>query len=163
KGTLFFTHDFHQIDSCPVSANSATCTPTPFLDTGSSPTSYPAHLTTNGDLLYFVKESGSSRIIQACPTSGCTVTGYPKSGLDSPAILNGVPVAGLVVTDTNLYVSSFTGGIFKFTMTSAEAAAPQSGAQAVGSNYGTGGLDTDGKSLFWAESDGRIQTCALPE
>jgi len=158
---LFFTHDFHLIDSCAVSASPG-CTATNFVDVGAS--TYPAHLRVNGSRLYWVSEAASARKVQVCPVAGCTA-GYPKTILDSAnaALLNGVAIAGLAVTSTNLYLASFTGGIFRFDMSDAETVDAASGVQATGSNYGTGELDVDGTSLLWGElNDARLRTCITP-
>ena len=158
---LFFTHDFHLIDTCAVSASPG-CTAANFVDVGAS--SYPAHLKVNGSMLYWVSEAGSARRIQVCPTAGCSA-GYPKTILDSAnaAMLNGVAVAGLALTSTNLYVASFTGGIFRFDMSNAETVNAASGTQATGSNYGTSELDVDGTHLLWGEQmDARLRTCTTP-
>lgn len=155
---LFFTQNFRLIDTCAVSASPG-CTATTFLDVGES--TFPSHLRVNGDNLYWVSEAASARKIQVCPTTGCSA-GYPKTILDSAdaPLLNGVPVAGLTMTSTHLYVASFTGGILRFDMGGPESVEAASGVEATGSNYGTGGLDTDGASLFWGElHDNRLRTC----
>jgi hypothetical protein len=149
------------IDSCAVSASPG-CTPANFVDVGAS--TYPAHLHVNGKLLYWVSEAASARKVQVCPTAGCSA-GYPKTILDSAnaALLNGVAVAGLEITSTNLYVASFTGGILRFSMTDPETVDAASGAQATGSNYGTSELALDGTSLLWGEqNDARLRTCTTP-
>lgn len=159
---LFFTHDFHLIDSCAVS-ESPGCTATTFLDVGQS--TYPSHLRVSGDMLYWLSEAASARKIQVCPTAGCSGE-YPKTILDSAdaPLLNGVAVSGLAMTDTNLYIASYTGGIFSFDMSDAETVDAGSGVQAAGSNYGTGGLAVDGASLLWAElNDARLRTCTTPD
>ena len=160
--TLFFTHDFRMIDSCAVSASPG-CAATTFVDVGAS--TYPAHLRVNGDMLYWVSEAASARKVQVCPTTGCSA-GYPKTILDSgnAAQLNGVAIAGLAMTSTNLYLASFTGGIFRFDMSDPETVDAASGAQATATNYGTSELDLDGTSLLWGEqNDARLRTCTTPK
>lgn len=157
---LFFTHDFRMIDTCATSVSP--CAPTSFLDVGAS--SYPAHLRVSGTRLYWVSETGSARKVQVCPISGCSA-GYPKTILDSANApsFNGVPVAGMAMTGTNLFIASFTGGILRFTMSDPETVDAGSGAQATGSNYGTSGLELDGNNLLWGElNDSRVRTCVAP-
>jgi hypothetical protein len=156
---LFFTHDFHLIDTCAVSASPG-CTATTFLDVG--PNTYPAHLRVDGDNLYWVSEAGNARKVQMCPTAGCSSPTTILDSADAP-LFSGVAVAGLLLTSTNLYIASFTGGILRFDMSDPETVDAASGVQAAGSNYGTGELAIDGTSLFWGEiNDGRVRTCETP-
>lgn len=158
---LFFTRDFHLIQSCPVSASPG-CTDTTFADIGAN--TYPAHLKVNGDNLYWISEVGSARKIQTCPLTGCS-EGYPKTILDSAdaALLQSVAISGIALTSTHLYVASFTGGVLRFDMTGPETVNALSGVEATGSAYGTGELAVDGQSLYWGElNDNRVRTCSMP-
>jgi hypothetical protein len=158
---LFFTRDFHLIQTCAVSASPG-CTPTTFTDIGAS--TYPAHLRVFGDNVYWMSEVGQARKIQTCPTAGCS-DGYPKTILDSAdaALFHNVPVSGLEVTNTNLYIASFLGGILRFDMSDAETVNAASGVEATPSAYGTGELAIVGDTMYWGElNDARVRSCALP-
>src|SRR5207342_289099 len=118
----------------------------PFLDVGAS--SYPSQLTVKNDRLYWTSQEGDVRRVQVCPTSGCT-TGYPKTILDSTnaSILTGVGTSGLVLSDGYLFIQSYVGPIFRFTLTGPESVDAASGAQVGNGGYGGGGTALDGNSL----------------
>jgi hypothetical protein len=162
-GTLFWTNSFRAIMTCTVAADGA-CAGTMFTDLGTAPTAYPAHLFVHGTRLYWVAENTQARLVQVCPLAGCTA-GYPKTVFTSAAgsPLHGVPVAGLAVDATSLYLTSFTGGVFRVTLTDPETAAAASAAQLTPSAYGTSELDLDGTVLRWGLlNDGKVAECTLP-
>ena len=152
-GTLFVATDYRNVKSCDVNA----CTLTTFLDVGAN--SYPAHLVVANNRVYWVSEAGASRRIQACPLAGC---GAGPTAVYSGAELDGVPVSGLAVDASNLYVSSFTGGLWRVPLSNPDTASGPA-ASLLGSAYGTGGLLVDGTTLGWAESiDNKVMICTLP-
>jgi hypothetical protein len=162
-GTLFWTNSFRAIMSCAVAADGA-CAGTMFTDLGTAPTTYPAHLFVYGTRLYWVSENAQARLVQVCPLAGCTA-GYPKTVLTSAAgsPIHNIPVTGLAVDATNLYLASFTGGIFRVTLTDPETATLASATQLSPSAYGTSELDLDGTTLRWGLlNDGTIAQCTLP-
>ncbi len=158
QDTLYVANNYRYISSCSLSAGS--CSLTQVTDVGAS--SYPAHLWVANDRLYWISESGSSRRIQVCPLTGCS-SGYPKF-LYQGTVLDGLPISGLTVDATHAYVSSYTGGIFRITLTDAETANAATASQISPSGYGTGGLDLQGATLRWANvKDGILQTCTVPD
>lgn len=164
KGKVYWTHDFRYVASC-ADPGSGTCTGTTFADLGESgDVKYPAHLIVANDRLYWIAESGSARLVQTCPLAGCS-DGYPKTIFksESGSPLYSLPVAGLAVSASDVYVSVFTGGIFRIALTGPEAADAASITQLQPSAYGTSELDLDGTTLRWGLSgDGKIQQCTAP-
>jgi hypothetical protein len=162
-GSLFWTNGFRAIMTCVVAADGA-CAGTMFADLGTAPTPYPAHLFVYGTRLYWVSENAQARLVQVCPLAGCTA-GYPKTVLTSAAgsPIHNIPVAGLAVDATSVYLASFTGGIFRVTLTDPETATLASATQLSSSAYGTSELDLDGTTLRWGLlNDGKVAQCALP-
>lgn len=164
NGTVYWTHDFRYVASC-ADPGSGTCTGTTFVDLGEAgDVKYPAHLTVANDRLYWIAESGSARLVQTCPLAGCSA-GYPKTVFESESgsPLYSLPAAGLAVSASDIYVSVFTGGIFRIALTGPEVADAASTTQLQPSAYGTSELDLDGTTLRWGLSgDGKIQQCTLP-
>lgn len=150
--TLFVTTDFRNVKSCDVTA----CTLTTFTDVGAN--SFPAHLAVANNRVYWMSEAGASRRIQACPLTGC---GSGPTTVYGGAELDGLFVSGVAVDASAVYVSIFTGGVWRIPLSN-----PDTGGAAVsvtGSNYGTGGLVVDGSTLGWAEAnDNRVMACTLP-
>jgi hypothetical protein len=150
--TLFVTTDFRNVKSCDVTS----CTLSTFVDVGAN--SYPAHLAVANNRVYWMSESGASRRIQACPLTGC---GAGPTLVYGGAELDGLFISGVAVDASAVYVSIFTGGVWRIPLSN-----PDTGGAAVsvtGSNYGTGGLVVDGSTLGWAEAnDNRVMACTLP-
>lgn len=156
SGTLWVTADFRILKTCPLGG---TCTLAQQADLGAN--SYPAHLWVANNRVYFVWESGASRRIGVCPIAGCS-TGYPKVVYQGTE-LNSLAVSGLVVTSTDAYVSSYTGGIYRVPLTDPETAVATGTLQTVGTGYGTGGLDLDGTTARWTNVvNGTVESCTLP-
>lgn len=152
-GTLYATTDFRNVKSCAV----ASCTLTQLIDVGAN--SYPAHLAVANNRLYWMSESGPSRRIQACPLAGC---GAGPTAVYSGAELDGLAVSGVAVDASAVYVSVFTGGVWRIPLSNPDTASGPA-VSLTGSAYGTGGLAVDGTTLGWAEaSDNRVTTCVLP-
>lgn len=151
-GTLFVTTDFRNVKSCDVAA----CTLTTFVDVGAN--SFPAHLAIANNRVYWASEAGASRRIQACPLTGC---GAGITTVYAGAELDGLAVSGVSVDASAVYVSIFTGGVWRIPLSN-----PDTGGAAVsvtGSNYGTGAVVVDGTTLGWAEAnDNRVMACTLP-
>lgn len=156
NGTLWLSTDFRNLKTC---ALGGTCTLAVAADLGAN--SYPAHLSVANSRMYFLWESGASRRIGVCPLAGCT-TGYPKVVYQGTE-LDGLAVSGLGVTATDAYVSSYTGGIYRVPLTDPETAVATGTAQAVGTGFGTGGLEVDGATARWTNvTTGDLESCALP-
>ncbi len=156
QGTLFVGNGFRYISSCSLAG---ACTLSPFVDVGAN--SYPTALVVSGSRLYWISESGASRRIQVCPLAGCTA-GYPKFVYQG-TLLDGVPVSGFVINTTDVYVTSFTGAVFRIPLTDNETADVASATQISPSAYGTGGLDLDGNTLRWANGvAGKLESCTTP-
>jgi hypothetical protein len=161
SGTIYFTNGFRYLSSCAVGSGGA-CAPTQFADLGNN--SYPAHLWVSGTRLYWIAENAQARIIATCPLAGCSA-GYPKTVYtSSPGMLiHNAPIAGLGVNATDAYVTSFTGGVFRFTLTDPETAAAGDGTLVQKSPYQTSGLDLDGTTLRWGLlADGKMMQCTAP-
>jgi hypothetical protein len=162
--SAYWTNGFRYLMTCTVGANGACLgAPTQFADLGG--TVYPAHLSVQGTRLYWVLEQGSSRVLETCPLTGCSA-GYPKSVYASAAgaPFDGAPLAGLALDDTHAYVASFTGGLFRVTLTDPETSDAASATKLQDTPYATGELDRDGTTLrFGVLGDGRIAQCAAPD
>lgn len=153
NGTLYLTTDFQNVKRCDVT----NCTLTTFAAPGAN--TYPAHLVVANGYLYWMAEAGPSRRIQACPLSGC---GAGPTGVYTGAELDGVPVSGVAVDASAVYVASFTGGLWRIPLSGPDTASGPA-VNLSGSAYGTGGLVVDGTTLAWAESnDNRVRACSLP-
>jgi hypothetical protein len=149
--TLFATTNFNEVSSCTLPS----CTLAQFVSTGAN--SYPAHLAVANGTLYWLAENGANKEIHACALSGCASPTVLYSGTAWSSS------SGLAAGATDLYISSFTGGIFHVPLTSATVADTANITQLSGSAYGTGGLILDGSTLKWAEgNDGLVRTCTLP-
>lgn len=149
--TLFATTNFNEVSSCTLPS----CTLAQFVSTGAN--TYPAHLAVANGTLYWLAENGANKEIHACALTGCA----------SPTVLYSGTAwsysSGLAAGPTDLYVSSFTGGVFHVPLTSALVADTANIAQLSGSAYGTGGLLLDGSTLKWAEAnDNLVRSCTLP-
>lgn len=164
NGTAYWTNGFRYIMSCPVGSNGAcTGTPAQMADLGGQV--YPAHLWVSGANLYFISENGSSRIIDTCPLTGCS-TGYPKAVFTSSAGVpfDNAPLAGLAVDSSYAYIASFTGGLFRVTLTGAESADPASAVKLADTPYTTSEIDLDGTTLRVAVAgENRVAACATPD
>ncbi|KFA90019.1 hypothetical protein Q664_31025 [Archangium violaceum Cb vi76] len=158
RGMLWVTTDFRRVSSCDVSSGS--CTLVQQVDLGAN--SYPVHLWVANGHVYWVSDSGASRLIQTCPSTGCGA-GYPKTVFNGNA-LDGVPVSGLVVNATDAYVLSYVGGIFRIPLTSAETSDATAAVRTVGTGYGSGGFEGDASLLRWANINaGTLESCELPD
>lgn len=154
NGTLWATTNFRTISTCSLSG---TCTLVTTADLGAN--SYPAHLWVANARVYFVWEAGSSRRISVCPSGGCT-TGYPKT-VYAGAELDGLPVSGLIVTASDAYVSSYTGGIYRVTLTDPETATTAT--KVLDTDFGTGGFEADAITARWGVVGGNaLHGCLLP-
>jgi hypothetical protein len=153
NGTLFVTTDFRNVKTCSTSA----CTLAQFVDVGAN--SYPAHLVVANNRVYWMSESGASRRIQNCPLAGC---GTGPTAVYTGAELDGLAVSGVAVDASNVYVSVFTGGVWRIPLSNPDTASGPA-VSLTASAYGTGGLAVDGTTLGWAEAnDNRVQACQLP-
>ena len=95
---------------------------------------------------------------------GCS-GGYPKTVYTSAAgsLIHNAPLAGLVVNATDAFLTSFTGGVFRFPLTDAETATAGNGTQVQSSAYQTSGLDLDGTTMRWGLlADGTVVQCTAP-
>lgn len=154
---LWLTTDFRKISSCDLSGGS--CALVTQVDLGAN--SFPVHLWVANGHVYWVSESGASRLIQTCPDTGCG-SGYPKTVFQGTA-LDGVPVSGLVVNATDAYVLSYVGGVYRIPLTSAESADAAAAVRTVGTGYGSGGFEGDATLLRWANIHaGTLESCVLP-
>jgi hypothetical protein len=163
NGTIYFTSGFRYLMSCAVGAG-GTCTPAQFTDLGAAVNAYPAHLWVTGTRLYWVAENAQTRLIQTCPLAGCTA-GYPKTVYTSAvgSVIHNAPLAGLVVNATDAYLTSYTGGVFRFPLTDPETATAGNGTQVQPSAFATSGLDLDGTTMRWGLlGDGKIVECTTP-
>ncbi len=153
NGTLFVTTDFQNVKQCDVSG----CTLSTFAALGAN--TYPAHLVVANSRVYWLAEAGSSRRIQACPLTGC---GAGPTTVYSGTELDGVPVTGVAVDAAAVYVSGFTGGLWRIPLSDPDTASGPA-TSLTSSAYGTGGLVVDGAALAWTEiNDNRVMACMLP-
>ncbi len=164
NGTAYWTSGFRYIMSCSVGSNGACAgTPAQMADLGAQ--AYPAHLWVAGSNLYFIAENATSRIIDTCPLAGCT-TGYPKPVFTSTAGVpfDNAPLAGLAVDSAYAYIASFTGGLFRVTMTGAESADAASAVKLADTPYTTSEIDLDGTTLRVAVAgENRVAQCTTPD
>jgi hypothetical protein len=163
NGKLFWTSGFRYLMTCTVGTG-GTCTPTQYLDLGAAVNSYPAHLWVSGTRLYWVAENAQARMIQTCALTGCT-TGAAMTVYTSAAgsLIHNAPLAGLVVNATDAYLTSFTGGVFRYPLTNPDLATAGNGTQVQPSAYQTSGLDLDGTTMRWGLlGDGKIVECTTP-
>lgn len=160
-GSAFWTSGFRYVVSCSVA--SLPCNGATFADLGDA--AYPAHLWVANGRLYWLREQGAVRSIETCPLAGCT-NGYPHSvyASKSGSLIHDQPLAGLAVTATHIYVSSFGGGITRLSLVDAENADNASAVKVTSSGFGTGNVDSDGASVRWpVQGEGKVYTCAAPD
>ncbi len=158
---IYWTNGFRYLSTCSVGSGGS-CTSAPFADMGAN--SYPAHLWVAAGHLYWIAESATVRMIQTCPLAGCT-SGYPKTiySSTSGSLIHGTPLAGLAVNGTDAYLTSYTGGVFRFPMTDAETVTAGTGTQVQPSAYTTSGLELDGTTMRWSIlNDGKVVQCTTP-
>lgn len=157
-GRIFWTSWFNKIESCDPSGG--TCTPALF-HVGPE-RSYPTQLTVVGDRLYWTTDADTSRRFWTCPLSGCT--GEPTSVLDSPSQLNAVPLSGLAIGPSHMYVSSYHGPIFRFGLTAPDRAEPATFAEIGNAGSVSGSLFLDGARLYVVQSAaGKLATLPAPD
>jgi hypothetical protein len=143
-----------------TTSSSRSCALVTQADLGAN--SFPVHLWVANGHVYWVSESGSSRLIQTCPSTGCG-SGYPKTVFNGTA-LDGVPVSGLVVNATDAYVLSYVGGVYRIPLTSVETSDATAAVRTVGTGYGSGGFEGDASLLRWANiNTGTLESCVLPD
>lgn len=158
NGTVYWTHDFRTVSRC--STSSLPCTPAVFVDVGDQ--SFPSHLTVFGDHLYWLKEAGSARSVQACPLTGCDPVNGPVTVLDAPPLLEGVPVVGIALGADTLHVMGYFGTLWSFTMAGTTSANAAGTLLVETGNLGSG-LARDGNELLYAQpSAKKFRRCTLP-
>ena len=121
--------------SC-AAPTSGSCTGTTFTDLGSNV--YPAHLTIANNRIYWISESGSTRLIQTCPAPRAVRADIRRPCSRARAGLRSdIGISGLAVDASNAYVTAFTGGVVRIPLTDAETSNAASATEVQPSAYGT--------------------------